>query len=398
MQKQEKTQNAGLMEEESFCRHLAKILHIPFYKYTENGELIWSMGEHPQQALTLLEGEARTFENSERSAELLNVSEDIYAAVVRTKENDMLVIGPVYFARDFWEAGKNKDAYFINLITFVEGISMLSEFFTGKEVELTEFVSEKMTQADFDSLMDEGLTKSYFQQQENGWRHNSYEQEKREQEAIKTGDVEKLKQAIGEPVIGKLGKLAKNEIRSAKNVAIGLLNLSVRSAIQGGLDPEEAFTLCDNYSLHIEEMTTLVEITKFTRRAQFNLATMVAAEADKKRKHPLIENVKKYIYQNMHGRIRVDEMAEELHVNPNYLSGLFKEYEGITLTEYIMKRKVHYAKNLLVYSNYSYDEIAYYFGFSSRSRFGAVFKKVTGVTPKQYREQNQDKNFVESTQ
>ncbi|MDO4492142.1 MAG: helix-turn-helix transcriptional regulator, partial [Lachnospiraceae bacterium] len=88
----------------------------------------------------------------------------------------------------------------------------------------------------------------------------------------------------------------------------------------------------------------------------------------------------------LHERISVESIADELGYHPDYLSHLFKETQGIGLSQFIVREKITRARNLLVYSEYSYSEIASYLGFSSQSHFGAHFKKLTGYTPRQYRE------------
>ena len=74
-------------------------------------------------------------------------------------------------------------------------------------------------------------------------------------------------------------------------------------------------------------------------------------------------------------------------LNANYLSEIFRQHEGLTITDFILREKVGLTKNLLSYSPYSYSEIAAYLGFSSQSHLGKTFKKHTGMTLKQYRDQ-----------
>ncbi|MOA32976.1 DNA-binding transcriptional regulator ChbR [compost metagenome] len=50
-----------------------------------------------------------------------------------------------------------------------------------------------------------------------------------------------------------------------------------------------------------------------------------------------------------------------------------------------MQQKVNFAQNLLIYSEYSYSEIATNLGFCSQSHFGKKFKSVTQLTPREYR-------------
>jgi AraC-like DNA-binding protein len=59
-----------------------------------------------------------------------------------------------------------------------------------------------------------------------------------------------------------------------------------------------------------------------------------------------------------------------------------------------LREKVKLARNLLIYSEYSIENIGLYLGFSSQSHFGRVFKKYTGVTPNIYRKRNAKKDFM----
>lgn len=101
--------------------------------------------------------------------------------------------------------------------------------------------------------------------------------------------------------------------------------------------------------------------------------------------HPLVEQTKDYVFAHLHGKISLSEVAEALHVRSNYLSDLFRKYEGISFTDFVLQEKLTLTKNLLTYSNYSYNDIASYLGFSSQSHLGSFFKASTGMTLKQYR-------------
>ena len=74
---------------------------------------------------------------------------------------------------------------------------------------------------------------------------------------------------------------------------------------------------------------------------------------------------------------------------------MFKKHEHISLSDYILKEKIALVKNLLIYSNYTYSEIANYLGFSSQSHLGSRFKKETSYTMKEYRNLYQMKDFMD---
>jgi AraC-like DNA-binding protein len=68
------------------------------------------------------------------------------------------------------------------------------------------------------------------------------------------------------------------------------------------------------------------------------------------------------------------------------LSFLFKKEVGITVSEYIQQTKIDEVKKLLAYSKTPISEICSLLNFNDQSYFTKVFKKVVGITPKQYRE------------
>ena len=92
-----------------------------------------------------------------------------------------------------------------------------------------------------------------------------------------------------------------------------------------------------------------------------------------------------YIYSHIHFRITLKELAEYLNLSESYLSKLFHQEMGISLSQYILDLKIEKAKNLLQYSDYNIVDIANYLSFSSQSHFIQVFQKKTGLTPHRYR-------------
>jgi YesN/AraC family two-component response regulator len=79
-------------------------------------------------------------------------------------------------------------------------------------------------------------------------------------------------------------------------------------------------------------------------------------------------------------------LAGILNVNSSYLSTLFKKETGITLTEYVNKKRVERAKLLLKNGNVQIQTVAQNCGILDVNYFTKIFKKHTGVTPREYRE------------
>ncbi|WP_019910994.1 helix-turn-helix domain-containing protein [Paenibacillus sp. HW567] len=232
-----------------------------------------------------------------------------------------------------------------------------------------------------------------FQNQEVGKMHNPYDQEVREISSIRSGDVKQLEKSISENISGHYGVLAKDNLRSIKNICIVVITLASRAAIEGGVTPEIAYSLSDSYIYTIEELSDPQTIQRLCRRAEFEYTRMVhhikqqrSGKPAMKSSNPRVKQCKDYIFKHLHEKISIKNIAEELKMNANYLAELFSQSEGITIRDFIMQEKVSLAKNLLIYSEYSYSEIATSLGFCSQSHFGQNFKEVTRLTPRQYRE------------
>ena len=93
-----------------------------------------------------------------------------------------------------------------------------------------------------------------------------------------------------------------------------------------------------------------------------------------------------YIYSNIKDRITVQDLADHTGLSTNYLSRVFKQNLGISISDYIREKKIEKATHLLKYSDESIVDIANYLSFSSQSHFIQTFQEYTGLTPKKYRD------------
>lgn len=92
-------------------------------------------------------------------------------------------------------------------------------------------------------------------------------------------------------------------------------------------------------------------------------------------------------YLNLHIRetISISELAEKFSYNPKYLSSLFKKFTNQSPIEYITKLKLAVAKHLLLSGCNSIKAVAHELGYNDEYYFMKVFKRYTGITPKNYR-------------
>ena len=102
----------------------------------------------------------------------------------------------------------------------------------------------------------------------------------------------------------------------------------------------------------------------------------------------VIKLAKEYIMFNYNKNITLKNVADEVYLNQNYLSELFKKEMGEGFYDFISKYRVKKAKQLLLTTNLKVYEIAERVGYSDSISFGRVFKKITGCTPNSFRNNN----------
>lgn len=98
-----------------------------------------------------------------------------------------------------------------------------------------------------------------------------------------------------------------------------------------------------------------------------------------------IHLAQEYIHRNTDRPITLEEVAGEVHVNPNYLSSLFKQKTGVGFSDYVTSVKLEKAKELLRSSFLSVGEIAAAVGYSDSKRFSKMFIRNMGIRPTEYR-------------
>lgn len=240
-----------------------------------------------------------------------------------------------------------------------------------------------------------------FRHQEENVSHNPYSQEIRMLASIEQGDLAMLEECRQKELKQNFGVLSPDTDRSYRNLGICAVTLVSRAAIRGGVNAELAFSLCDSYIMAIEQLKNLYDLGPLVENAKTNFCTMVKEQrehrkdtAQKKTFHPLVEKTKDYIFANLHGKVTLQAAADALCVNPNYLSDLFKRQEGIPFSTFVTTEKLKLVKNLLIYSDYSYIEIANYLGFTSQSYLGKQFKEYTGMTLREYRNHYSANEFL----
>ena len=101
-----------------------------------------------------------------------------------------------------------------------------------------------------------------------------------------------------------------------------------------------------------------------------------------------IRKANAYIMDNYNRKITIDEIAKYVDISKSYLEHQYKKQMGQTILSFINVLRVQKAGKLLVNSNASINDIAVAVGYKDKNQLNYEFKKIIGITPREYRKRN----------
>lgn len=142
----------------------------------------------------------------------------------------------------------------------------------------------------------------------------------------------------------------------------------------------------------IMETNSIAEMESCTRalvQQTQDMAQSSAASADH-----IVSSVQAYISAHYGEQLSLDQLAQQFYLSSSYLSRLFKRETGTTLTTYLQNVRIEAAKNLLRTTALKSYEVAERVGINDPVYFSRIFKKITGLKPKDYRHSVQNESSV----
>lgn len=259
----------------------------------------------------------------------------------------------------------------------------------GEELELKDITIGRDEQEAIKKRVEKRRTEKVYEMERPQALHNTLALEEALMDIIRKGDTAALQGWVDTAPAIRGGVLAADQLRQLKNTFIVTATLASRSAIRGGMDTEDAFSLSDAYIRRCESLTSQGQIMNL----QYNMVLEYTEQVQKIRRgktpSKLQTEVANYVQHHLSEQISTEAMAKEFFLSRAHFSTKFKAETGMTLTDFILTEKTEEAKRLLRYSDKSLSSIGVYLGFSSYGHFARVFKKYAGITPNEYREKHQ---------
>jgi two-component system response regulator YesN len=107
-------------------------------------------------------------------------------------------------------------------------------------------------------------------------------------------------------------------------------------------------------------------------------------EEEKTRVDNTVLHIHEFIAEHLSENLSLVRLAEQVYLNPCYLSRLYKQATGMNLSNYIDIVRIEKAKELLNHKNMKIYEVADAVGYETPASFTRFFRKITGLSPHEY--------------
>lgn len=220
------------------------------------------------------------------------------------------------------------------------------------------------------------------------YTHPSYFLEKKLLRQIKMGLKSDVIATLDEINALQRASLARDTLRSIKNSLIASCTLFTRSAIESGVDSEDAFDLSDVFIKEIETYDNESQLLQFEYTMANSFISLVQTSKLNKYPYPT-SRVVRIIYEGVTTKLSLIDIADKVNLSPDYLSKLFHKEVGCTVSEFIQQQKIETAIYFLEYTDLKITEISTILEYCNPGHFSNTFRKHALCTPAEYR-----KNFT----
>lgn len=227
----------------------------------------------------------------------------------------------------------------------------------------------------------------------------AFEEERTILNGIRNGDTEAI-----DALCSKLrsldafavGKMSSEPLRQVQFEVVSGISLATRYAIAGGLPDSEAYHLSDAYLQQLSDSISEKETFGIFLDAIQDFVSRVKKAKSKGSFSLPTTRAVKYINSHLHEKNSLTKLADVCKVTPQYLSAVFHRDTGLTVSEYIRRKKLSVAAQMLEQSDYSIQTISTVLEFPSQSAFTSQFKICYGITPYQYRKDTQNQLLIKT--
>lgn len=204
-------------------------------------------------------------------------------------------------------------------------------------------------------------------------------------EAVKNGQSQKITLFSSNITTSMFEKRMTDPLRNLKNYCVIMNTILRKAAESGGVHPVHLNDVSSDFALRIEKLVSVKE-------GQELMPDMFLSYCRLVRKHSVknysatVQKAVIYIHTDLSADLSLSTLAEAQNISAGYLSAVFKNETGKTITQYITDARIKLAQRLLSTTHLQVQTVALHCGIMDVQYFSKVFKKHTGKTPKEYRD------------
>lgn len=175
-----------------------------------------------------------------------------------------------------------------------------------------------------------------------------------------------------------------NELRDSKDYMITLNTLLRKTVEQAGVHPIHIDSVSNRNIQLIEQLSSIEQCRSF-RSKMIRSYCLLVRKHNLKDYSLLTQKIITYVDTELCADLSLKALSERLSVNASYLSTLFKKEMSMSLTDFVNHRRISHAQKLLISTEMPIKSVALKCGIPDVYYFSRLFKRITGTTPKAYR-------------
>lgn len=214
-------------------------------------------------------------------------------------------------------------------------------------------------------------------------QHYLYQKETELMTKVKTGSVQQAKALLNE-LLGYVLFSEGGKVDAVRMRAIELTTLLSRVAMDGGAMADTIYQLNSQFLLTMSKDHTLDSLCSLLQDVVESFMSAMFNSVDQGNKR--IRQALNIMAERYAQPLTLPMVAREVGLSPSYFSALFQRIVGMSFREQLCRIRVEESKLLLLSTEYPLASVSLAMGFADQSYFCKVFKRVTGITPGQYRQ------------
>ena len=181
--------------------------------------------------------------------------------------------------------------------------------------------------------------------------------------------------------------IRRNDYLLELKIGVAIARTETRIAARNaGVPPQAVDALSSEFAQKVLDATSSSEVLKLSYEMVERFCALVR-QYRLQSYSPIIRKTIHFILMNLNQKLTVTEIAKSVNVTPNYLSSIFHNEVGITLTNYIQNMRLEKAAHLLTYTTSHIQDISASIGIYDNNYFAKLFKNKYSKTPTEYRKE-----------